>query len=124
MKDSLKMKLFFYLIWDGLKEKRSEISGDYLGSKISTSFFHHIIPKSTDKKLKYCVENIVVLTSNEHIQVEGDIYKFDIVNEKRTFINDNYEKMCEDSKEMEKILTHYLSDKNNAEQIKQFFNTL
>lgn len=74
--------LFFTEIW---KERlhKSEVSGDYLGKEPSSAFFHHILPKNKYPHLRMDKENIILLTIDEHANVESDIYKYEIINKKR-----------------------------------------
>ena len=63
---------------------RSEISGVYLGKEPSSAFFHHILPKNKYPEVRMDEENIILLTIDEHADVESDMYKFDIINQRRT----------------------------------------
>ena len=76
------MHVFFKEIW---KERKhySELSGIYLGSEAMSTFFHHILPKEKYPEVAYDKSNIILLTFSEHESVENDMYKYDIINEKR-----------------------------------------
>ena len=76
------MRAFFMEIW---KERKhySEISGDYLGSEALSTFFHHILPKSKYPQVAYDKSNIILLTLEEHTNVENDIYRYEEVNKRR-----------------------------------------
>lgn len=84
------MRNFFLEIW---KERKhySEVSGDYLGSEALSTFFHHILPKSKYPDLVYDKSNIILLTFPEHESVENDMYKYDIINEKRKELMKKYD---------------------------------
>lgn len=76
------MRNLFLEIW---KERKhySEVSGDYLGSEALSTFFHHILPKSKYPELQYDKSNIILLTLDEHTNVESCMYKFEEVNKRR-----------------------------------------
>lgn len=76
------MRNLFLEIW---KERKhySEVSGDYLGSEALSTFFHHILPKSKYPELQYDKSNIILLTLDEHTDVESCMYKFEEVNRRR-----------------------------------------
>jgi hypothetical protein len=76
------MRNLFLEIW---KERKhySEVSGDYLGGEALSTFFHHILPKSKYPELQYDKSNIILLTLDEHTDVESCMYKFEEVNRRR-----------------------------------------
>lgn len=76
------MRAFFMEIW---KERKhySEVSGDYLGSEPLSTFFHHILPKGKYPDVAYDKSNIILLTLEEHTNVENDIYRYEEVNRRR-----------------------------------------
>jgi len=76
------MHLFFVEIW---KERQhvSQISGIPLGKEIMSTFFHHILPKEKYPELGYDKSNIILLTLDEHTNVENDIYKYEKINQLR-----------------------------------------
>ena len=76
------MHVFFKEIW---KERKhySELSGIYLGSEAMSTFFHHILPKEKYPEVAYDKSNIILLTLDEHTNVENDIYKYDKINQLR-----------------------------------------
>lgn len=76
------MKAFFMEIWH-TRPHKSQISGTKLGKEPLTVFFHHILPKEKYPQAKYDEENIILLTLEEHDNVERDMYKYEEVNEKR-----------------------------------------
>jgi hypothetical protein len=76
------MHVFFKEIW---KERKhySELSGIYLGSEAMSTFFHHILPKEKYPEVAYDKSNIILLTLDEHTNVENDIYKYEKINKIR-----------------------------------------
>jgi hypothetical protein len=85
------MHEFFLSIW---KERThfSEISGRYLGSEAMSIYFHHILPKEKYPEATLDEENIILLTLDEHTNVEGDMYKYEEVNNRRNQLKIKYEK--------------------------------
>ena len=84
------MQEFFLQIW----RKRlhySQVSMDYLGKEPLSVFFHHILPKEKYSQAMYDEENIILLTLEEHDNVERDIYKYPEVNRKRELLKKKYE---------------------------------
>ena len=84
------MQTFFLQIW----KKRlhySEVSEEYLGNDPLSVFFHHILPKNKYPEAALDEENIILLTLNEHDQVESDMYKFEEVNKRREQLKQKYE---------------------------------
>lgn len=76
---TIAMRGVFLEIW---KKRRhvSEISGQSLGSEPLTVFFHHILPKNKYPQAQYDEENIILLTLEEHDNVEADMYKYVKIN--------------------------------------------
>lgn len=72
----------FLKIWND-REHKSEVSSMYLGKEPLSIYFHHILPKEIYYEAKYDPENIILLTWEEHADVELNKQKFDIINEKR-----------------------------------------
>lgn len=83
------MHNFFLNLWNKC-DKKSQISGTYLGKEPSSAFFHHILPKSKYPEARLDPENIIILTIDEHNNVENDIYKYEIINNKRTILKKKY----------------------------------
>jgi len=81
--------LFFSTIWLERKHE-SEISGTYLGKEPLTVFFHHILPKEKYKMAKYDEENIILLTWEEHDQVELDETRYPEINKRREQLKIKY----------------------------------
>lgn len=78
----LKRHKFFMTIWNKRPHK-SEVSGTYLGREARTTFFHHILPRIKFPLAEYDPDNIILLTPDEHADVESDMFKFDKVNKRR-----------------------------------------
>lgn len=80
---------FFFLIW---KKRRhvSEVSGDFLGKEPRTVYFHHILPKEKYPQAKHDEDNIILLTLDEHTNVENDMYKYEEVNKRRNLLKTKY----------------------------------
>jgi len=85
------MHVFFKQIW---KERKhySELSGTYLGDEAMSTFFHHILPKEKYPELAYEESNIILLTLDEHTNVENDIYKYEEINKRRESLKLKYER--------------------------------
>jgi hypothetical protein len=81
---------FFLQIWKK-RPHESEVSGEYLGKEPLTIFFHHILPKEKYPEACFDEENIILLTLDEHTNVESNMYKYDIVNTKRQFLLSKYQ---------------------------------
>lgn len=85
---TLQRKLFLS-IWKKRKHY-SEVSGDYLGKEALSTYFHHILPKEKYPQACLDEENIILLTLEEHEQVEMDMYRFEIVNQRRNHLKTKY----------------------------------
>lgn len=72
----------FEEIW-GERPHRSEVSGTWLGHEGLSTFFHHILPKSRFPALRYEKENIILLTFQEHNQVESHPEFYPEINRRR-----------------------------------------
>lgn len=83
------MREFFLSIWKKRPHK-SEVSGTYLGSEAMSTYFHHILPKEKYPKACLDEENIVILSLEEHSNVENDMYRYDEVNKRRNSLNEKY----------------------------------
>lgn len=73
---------FFVRIW-GSRPHFSEVSGQFLGKEPLSVFFHHILPKEKYPDAALDEENIILLTLQEHDQVEMDMYRYEEVNNRR-----------------------------------------
>ncbi len=61
----------------------SEITGQYLGKEPMSTYFHHILPKEKYPQACLDEENIILLTLEEHSNVENDMYRYEEVNRRR-----------------------------------------
>jgi hypothetical protein len=86
------MQTFFLQIWSKRPHK-SEVSGESLGSEALSVYFHHILPKNKYPEASLDQENIILLTLNEHDQVESNIYKYEEVNKRREQLIKKYERI-------------------------------
>lgn len=84
------MQQFFLQIWKK-RQHLSEISGLPLVGEPLSVYFHHILPKEKYPQAALDEENIILLTLNEHDQVESDIYRFEEVNKRREHLKQKYE---------------------------------
>jgi len=80
---------FFMKIWTK-REHVSEVSGEKLFSPPSSAYFHHILPKRKHSEAMYDEENVILLTIDEHTNVESDMYRYEKINKKRKQLIDKY----------------------------------
>jgi hypothetical protein len=83
------MRDFFTSLWKKLPHY-SQVSGKYLGSEPLTVYFHHILPKEKYPEAMFDEENIVLLTLEEHDNVEKDMHKYPEVNRRRELLKIKY----------------------------------
>lgn len=83
------MREMFLSVWKKRPHK-SEVSGDYLGSEPMSTYFHHILAKEKYPEACLDEENIVILTLEEHSDVENDMYKYPEVNKRREQLKIKY----------------------------------
>ena len=81
--------IMFMDIWKK-RPHLSEVSGNYLGMEPLSTYFHHILPKSKYPELRLVEENIILLTLDEHANVESDMYKYEEVNKRRELLITKY----------------------------------
>jgi hypothetical protein len=84
------MRDFFLKIW----KKRlhlSEVSGLPLVGEPLHIYFHHILPKEKYPQAALDEENIILLTWEEHDQVEMDPTRYEEVNKRREQLKQKYE---------------------------------
>ena len=79
----------FLSIWK-MRRHYSEVSNTYLGKEPLSTYFHHILPKEKYPQACLDEENIILLTLEEHSNVENDIYKYEIINKKREQLKTKY----------------------------------
>lgn len=82
-------KEMFLNIWKKRKHY-SEVSGAYLGKEPMSTYFHHILAKEKYPEACLDEENIILLTLEEHSNVENDMYRYDEVNKRRDSLKDKY----------------------------------
>lgn len=92
-----KQWLFFYLILQ-TRGKESEVSQSKLYGDINSTWFHHILPKSKFPELRYCVDNIIVLTSDEHNAVENG-KEYEEVERRKKDLQSRYDELVEETEE-------------------------
>ena len=83
------MRDFFLQIWRK-RSHHSEVSGRWLGKEPLTVFFHHILPKEKYPEAALDEENIILLTLEEHEQVEMDMYRYEEINNIRKLLLGKY----------------------------------
>jgi len=86
------MRDFFLSIWKR-RLHTSEVSGTPLGKEPLHTYFHHILPKEKYPEAAFDEENIILLTLDEHTNVENDVYKYKSVNELRETLKLKYERI-------------------------------
>jgi hypothetical protein len=84
------MREMFLKIWKQRLHK-SEISGERLGTEPLSIFFHHILPKEKYNQAALDEENIILMTLDEHSNVENDIYRYEEVNKRREYLKEKYD---------------------------------
>lgn len=85
----VKQQFFFLSIWSK-RGNKSEISGTYLGKEPLTIYFHHILPKENYPQAEFDEENIILLTWEEHDQVEMDESRYPEINKRRQQLKIKY----------------------------------
>lgn len=85
------MRAFFLEIWKK-RQHLSEVSGLPLVGEPLSTYFHHILPKEKYPEASLDEENIILLTLNEHDQVESDIYRYEEINQRRETLLKKYGK--------------------------------
>lgn len=73
VKQSNSQKELFIEIWEE-REHVSELSGKYLGDEMNAWFFAHILSKGSNPQLKYNKENIMLVTQEEHWQLDQNTH--------------------------------------------------
>ena len=83
------MREMFLRVWKQRPHK-SEISGERLGTEPLSIFFHHILPKEKHNQAALDEENIILMTLDEHSNVESNIYRYEEVNKRREYLKTKY----------------------------------
>ena len=89
IRQTSEMQEFFLQIWKK-RQHLSEVSGLPLVGEALSTYFHHILPKEKYPQACLDEENIILLTLEEHEQVEMDIYRFEEVNKRRNYLKTKY----------------------------------
>ncbi len=81
---------FYWMLW---KKRRpySELSDEFLGNEVNKACIHHIVPKSKWKEGRYVEENCILLTIQEHANVENNMYKYSEINRRRIYLKEKYD---------------------------------
>ena len=87
--DIYDMHTFFIGIWNKRLHK-SEVSGEKLFSPPSSAYFHHILRKESHEESKYDEDNIVLLSMDEHANVESNMYRYEEINRRRELLKIKY----------------------------------
>jgi hypothetical protein len=66
------------------------VSGDYLGKEPMSTYFHHILAKEKYPEACLDEENIILLTLEEHSNVENDMYRYEEINNRRISLKEKY----------------------------------
>lgn len=85
----IQQREMFLSIWKK-KPHKSEVSGTYLGSEAMSTYFHHILAKEKYPEACLDEENIILLTLEEHSNVENDMYRYEEVNKRREQLKIKY----------------------------------
>lgn len=87
--DRERMWQMFHEIWNE-RPHYSEVSWEPLGQELSSLFFHHILPKRNYDEAKFDKDNIILLTWDEHENVERDPVRYDEINKRREKLKEKY----------------------------------
>lgn len=79
----------FMVLWKK-RGPHSEVSGERIYGEPSSAHFHHILPKSKYPEADLDPENIIIMTMDEHNNVENDMYKYDEINRRRELLLKKY----------------------------------
>jgi hypothetical protein len=86
---SLLLREMFLDIWKK-RSHHSEVSGDYLGREPMSTYFHHILAKEKYPEACLDEENIILLTLEEHSNVENNMYRYEEINNRRISLKEKY----------------------------------
>ena len=68
------------------------MSAIYLGKEAMSTYFPHILAKEKYSEACLDEENIILLTLEEHSNVENDMYRYEEINKRRNYLNLKYER--------------------------------
>lgn len=88
--DNEKQWVLFYVIRNE-RYSKSELSGIELKGELNSLWFHHILPKSVYPELRFCPDNIILVTSDEHAEIEAG-KEFEEVEKRKQELKNNYAK--------------------------------
>lgn len=80
----------FMVLWKK-RGPKSEVSGERIYGEPSSAHFHHILPKSKFPIADLDPENIIIMTMDEHANVENDMFRYDEVNRRREQLLKKYD---------------------------------
>jgi hypothetical protein len=91
-KNNLKQARYnlFMVLWKK-RGPRSEVSDEKIYGEPSSAHFHHILPKNKYPQADLDPENIIIMTMDEHNNVENDMFKYDEVNRRRELLLKKYD---------------------------------
>lgn len=89
MAQTMQRMLFFQKIWNK-RPHVSEISGEKLFGTMSSAWFHHILPKEKFPQADLDEENIIILTMDEHGNVENNMFRYEEINRRRALLLKKY----------------------------------
>lgn len=84
-----KLTELFLWLWTA-RGRKSEISKKYLGREALRSYFHHILPKKKYPQAALDPENIIILSIEEHDQVEIKPNRYEEINKRREQLKTKY----------------------------------
>jgi uncharacterized protein YvpB len=87
--DTDEMRKFFLEVWKK-RQHYSEVSGEWLGKEPLSIYFHHILPKNKYPEAKFDEENIILLTFDEHQNVESNKFRYEEINIRRERLQEKY----------------------------------
>lgn len=87
--DTDEMRKFFLTIWSK-RLHYSEVSGEWLGKEPLSIYFHHILPKIKYPDAKFDEDNVILLTFDEHQNVENDKFRYVEINNRRDRLEEKY----------------------------------
>lgn len=85
------MRDFFLQLWKK-RPHYSEVSGKWLGKEPMSTYFHHILSKEKYPQACFDEENIILLTLEEHSNVESNMYRYEEINKRRNYLLAKYER--------------------------------
>ena len=87
--DTDEMRKFFLEVWKK-RQHYSEVSGEWLGKEPLSIYFHHILPKIKYPDAKFDEDNVILLTFDEHQNVESNKFRYEEINIRRERLQEKY----------------------------------